>query len=398
MEENLFRDLTVLSLEQATVVPYLTYRLVQDGMEVIRLESPDKGDPNRHIGEKFLEEQGMNTYFLPINAGKKAITLNLAEPRGQELFVEMIVKLKVDIFITNQLPKNYKKLGIDYETLSAVKSDIIWLGITGFGPQADEVAYDPVLQARGGLMELTGERNGSPVVTGIPLADMGTSEHGYGLLIKALYKRLKTGAGSEINLSMFESTVSWLTVPISLTESFNKHITRRGNTHEFFAPVSVYPTSDGFVYIAVGNDRQWESVTSIPRFSSLAREEYRLNAGRIADVDNLNQAMEQVTRTFTTDQLITTFNEARVAISKVKSIQEVLQEPLVQQKLLSARDEQSGLKLTMAPPPYLTPYLESVAKELRFPPRMGEDNDEIYGQELALSPEELALLRERKII
>jgi formyl-CoA transferase len=398
MEENLFRDLTVLSVEQATVVPYLTYRLVQDGMEVIRLESPDKGDPNRYIGEKFLDEQGMNTYFLPINAGKKAITLNLAEPRGQELLKELIVKLEVDIFITNQLPKNYQKLGIDYESLSAVKSDLIWLGITGFGPQADEVAYDPVLQARGGLMELTGERNGSPVVTGIPLADMGTSEHGYGLLIKALYKRLKTGAGSEINLSMFESTVSWLTVPISLTDTFNKQITRRGNTHEFFAPVSVYPTSDGYVYIAVGNDRQWESVTGIPAFSTLAREEYRLNAGRIADVDNLNQAIARITRTFTADQLIAVCNEARVAISKVKSIEEVLKEPLVQQKLLSARDKQSGLKLTLAPPPCLTAYLQSVSRELSFPPRMGEDNREIYGEKLGLTPEELNLLQKRKII
>ena len=128
-----FKDLTVLSLEQATVLPYLTYRLAHDGMNVIRLEHPVYGDPNRFIGENVLNEERMNAYFLCINAGKKALTLNLAEEQGQEIFRALIKKLDVDIFATNQLPKNYPKLGIDYNSLKALKPDIIWLGVTGFG-------------------------------------------------------------------------------------------------------------------------------------------------------------------------------------------------------------------------------------------------------------------------
>ena len=183
------RNLKVLSLEQATVVPYLTYRLAMDGMEVIRLEHPVYGDPNRMIGDNVLNEERMNAYFLCINAGKKALTLNLAEPKGQELLQTLIKQLDVDIFVTNQLPRNYQKLGIDYETLKAAKEDIIWMGVTGFGPDSDEGAYDPILQARSGLMELTGEPDGDPQVLGIPLPDMGTSEHAYGLLMKALFNR-----------------------------------------------------------------------------------------------------------------------------------------------------------------------------------------------------------------
>ncbi|UCH20322.1 MAG: CoA transferase, partial [Deltaproteobacteria bacterium] len=109
-----FKNLFVLSLEQATVVPYLTFRLAQDGMNVIRLEHPIYGDPNRLVGENVLGEERMNAYFLCINAGKKALTLNLADPDGQEIFKSVIETLKIDIFITNQLPKNYQKLGIDY--------------------------------------------------------------------------------------------------------------------------------------------------------------------------------------------------------------------------------------------------------------------------------------------
>ena len=152
-----FKHLTVLSLEQATVVPYLTFRLAQDGMKVIRLEHPVYGDPNRFIGENVLGEERMNAYYLCINAGKQGLTLNLADPDGQDIFRSLIQKLNVDIFITNQLPKNYKKLGIAFETLKSIKPDIIWLGVTGFGPDSNEAAYDPILQARSGLMDLTGE-------------------------------------------------------------------------------------------------------------------------------------------------------------------------------------------------------------------------------------------------
>ena len=233
---DLFSDLTVLSLEQATVLPYLTYRLAHDGMNVIRLEHPVYGDPNRLIGANVLKEERMNAYYLCINAGKKALTLNLAEEEGQSIFRSLIQNLNVDIFATNQLPRNYRKLGIDYESLKALKSDIIWLGVTGFGPDSNEAAYDPILQARSGLMELTGEPESDPQVIGIPLPDMGTSEHAYGLLMKALYKRQTIGEGSCINLSMFESSVSWLTVPITFTASFDQMITRRGNTMNFSPP------------------------------------------------------------------------------------------------------------------------------------------------------------------
>jgi len=182
--------------------------------------------------------------------------------------------------------------------MKEIKPDIIWLGLTGFGPDSNEGAYDPILQARSGLMELTGEADGEPQVTGIPLPDMGTSEHGYGLLMKALFKRAVTGEGTRIDLSMFESTVSWLTVPIALSKSFGATISRRGNTHEFFSPVSVYKTSNGFVYLAVGNDRQWESVVSQDMFKSLAKEEYKKNKGRITDVVNLNKAINAITEMY----------------------------------------------------------------------------------------------------
>jgi formyl-CoA transferase len=393
-----FNDLTVLSLEQATVLPYLTYRLAHDGMNVIRLEHPVYGDPNRFIGDNVLNEERMNSYFLCINAGKKALTLNLAEDEGQKLFRSLIKELDVDIFATNQLPKNYQKLGIDYESIKSVKPDIIWLGVTGFGPDSNEAAYDPILQARSGLMELTGEAEGDPQVVGIPLPDMGTSEHAYGLLMKALYQRQVSGEGSCINMAMFESSVSWLTVPITLAGSFGKNISRRGNTHEFFAPVSVYQTQNGFVYLAVGNDRQWKTIVAQDMFKALDKPVYEKNAGRIKDVKQLNQAINEITRNHTTEELIDLFTTLTVPISKINTVDEVIQDPLVQRRLLKAEDPVTGRRITLAPPPNMTSFLEQSDRRLSFPPRFGEQNNEIYSQKLGYSDADLARLKEKGII
>ena len=395
---DFLKNITVLSLEQATVVPYLTYRLAQDGMDVIRLEHPVYGDPNRMIGENVLGEKRMNAYYLCINAGKKALTLNLADPDGQHIFDRLIQEMDVDIFITNQLPKNYQKLGVDFERLKEIKKDIIWLGVTGFGPHSNEGAYDPILQARSGLMDLTGQPDGDPQVLGVPLPDMGTSEHAYGLIMKALLKRQYTGEGSRIDLSMFESSVSWLTVPITLTASFGKKITRRGNTNEFFCPVSVYQTRNGFIYLAVGNDRQWKALVSQAAFKKLDKPEYEKNAGRIEDVDNLNNAMNAITNQMQSEDLMDLLHSITVPVSKIKSLEDVIQDPLVSQKLLSAKDPITSQRITLAPPPIVTSHLENSDGELSFPPRFGQHNKEIYTQDLGYGDKEIEGFKNRGVI
>jgi crotonobetainyl-CoA:carnitine CoA-transferase CaiB-like acyl-CoA transferase len=395
---EIFKGLTVLSLEQATVLPYLTFRLAQDGMRVIRLEHPVMCDPNRMIGDPFREgEKRMCSYFFAFNSGKEALTLNLKDPRAQELLRRLVVELDVDIFATNQLPKNYGPLGIDYDTLKAAKPDLIWLGITGFGPDSNEAAYDPVLQARGGLMDLTGETGGEPQVTGIPLPDMGTSEHGYGLIMKALFKRAMTGEGSRIDLAMIDSTASWLTQPVTMHTTFGRTMTRRGNTHEFFGPVSVFPTADGYVYIALGNDVQWERLLAVPGFEALDDKSYKTNSGRIADMDNLNQKLAEVTRTFATEDLLETFRAATIPIAKVQGIAEVVADPAIAPKLVRSKDPETGFEVTMAPPPYMTDFLKESKQVMTFPPRHGEQNKTIYGA-LGIAADELEALQADGVI
>jgi crotonobetainyl-CoA:carnitine CoA-transferase CaiB-like acyl-CoA transferase len=336
----------------------------------------------------------MNVYLLPNNCGKQAITLNLAQERGRALLRELVARLPVDIFATNNRPGSYAKLGIAYPSLQEIRPDLIWLGITGFGPQSDQGAYDPVIQARAGWMELTGEPDGAPQVFGLPMVDLGAAEHGYGAVMKALYKRAATGEGSRIDISMFHSAVAWMVNPLMLTD-LGEHISRRGNTHQYFGPVAVFPTRDGFLYVAMGNDRQWAAFSQLPAFQSLALPEYERNAGRMADLTRLHRRIAEITKTLATADLMLTLDEIGVPAARVNSLEQVLAEPALQASFTNARDAKMGLELRLPPTPDVN---DPGPSEISFPPRLGEHNTLIYGETLGYTHQQIAQLQGEGII
>ena len=190
---------------------------------------------------------------------------------------------------------------------------------------------------------------------------------------------------------MFQSAVSWAISPAMLANSFNVEIERRGNTHRFFAPVSVYPTINGEVYLAVGNDQQWEAITKAKGFESLGEEQYIHNEGRILDVNNLNQKIAKITSAHATKELVKQFQSIGVPISPVNSLQAVCQDPLISDKLIHSFDPVSGKEITIPPPPVISEYLNNKNMRLDFPPRLGEDNHEVYGS-LGINIDELKTL------
>ena len=391
MSAGLLSGVTVLSLEQATTLPFLTYRLACDGARVIRVENAERPDPNRFVGREVLPEPGMRSYFLPNNCGKEAITLNLGHSEGRAILKELIAKLRVDVFACNQRPRSYARLGIEPATLTAVKRDLIWLGITGFGPEHDEAAYDPVLQARSGFMELTGEPDGTPLVFGLPMVDLGAAEHGYGEVMKALYRRATTREGTRIDISMLRSAVSWMVAPVALS-SLGERVTRKGNRHQFFAPVAVHRTRDSHVYLAVGNDQQWAALTALPGFGRLARPEYAANAGRIDDVERLDRELAACFASLTSDEALDSLRRAGVPVSRVSTLADVMVDRFVAGTLVEVTDLRSGLRIALPAPPAGGP------PALSFPPRLGEHNEKIYREALGLGPRQLAELQQRQIV
>ena len=281
------RRYTVLSMEQALSLPSATLRFAQLGWRVIRIEATPSGeglpgDPNRYIGARVVDDD-RRSYFVAPNVGKEAIALNLKDPRGHEVLRRLLTALNVDVFCCNTVPSRYKALGIDYEILSAAKPDLIWAGISAMGPEHPEVpGYDPVIQAMCGYMELTGDPNGPPMLTGVPVIDLKAGDEVYANVMLALLERAETGRGRRIDVSMLQAAASWLitTLPLVDFDCQPNEITRAGNEHRKFIPTNVYPASDGFVYMAIGSDVQWRRLTEIPKFAPIANEVRKTNEGR----------------------------------------------------------------------------------------------------------------------
>src|ERR1039458_5443986 len=174
----------ILSLEQALALPYSTQRFAQLGWRVIRIESPaeggeNAGDPNRYIGAD-LGYHDLHSYYIAPNIGKEAMSINLRKKEWQELLLKIIKELEVDVFLCTTLPKRYKQLGIDFETLRKANPKIIWCGISAMGPEyPDRAGYDPALQALMGYTYMTGETNGKPVPCGIPILDLKAGDEAF---------------------------------------------------------------------------------------------------------------------------------------------------------------------------------------------------------------------------
>jgi crotonobetainyl-CoA:carnitine CoA-transferase CaiB-like acyl-CoA transferase len=308
-----FRKLKVLSVEQALSLPYLTYRLALEGMEVLKLENPPEGDPNRSAGPQVMEEEKMNAYFLPSNCGKRAVTLNLSKPEGRRILWDLIKEWKVDIFTCNQLPNKYKELGIDYETLRSFGRISFGLASQGMGLIFQKpMIYHPI---EGRDPRSDWERKDS-FICGVSLADISGSENGYGQVMKALYKREATGEGSRIDISLFSATLTYQIINITLNKSFGTPIYRTGNNQRFFAPASVYRTSDGFIYVGVGSDSQFRIFSQISGFESLQQPEFKTIRLRVENMVKLDQEINRITSKMTSQQVIELFRPYKIPIAR----------------------------------------------------------------------------------
>jgi len=248
-----------------------------------------------------------------------------------------------------------------------------------------------MIQAQTGVMDVTGEPDRDPMMLGIPIADLMASYAAYTGIMEALYKLEKLGKGSRIDISMTRATLAMLAVKLPLA-AVGLNMKRNGNTHKVFAPVSTFRTVDGFIMIAVGNDRQWAELVKFPGFESLDRPEYRQNVGRITNVRVLNDEIREITKTRETDELIDLFRSVNIPISKVNSLDDVLADPYLESMTLRSKDPVTGVELKLTPPPDEIPYLD---RDQRFPPRLGEHNEEILGKFLGY---DLGKLRSQEII
>jgi phenylsuccinyl-CoA transferase len=373
---------TVLSLEQALSLPYATLRFAQLGWRVIRIEAAGgeglRGDPNRYIGARVADED-RRSYFIAPNVGKEAIALNLKDQRGRELLPRLIRELEVDVFCCNTVPSRYGSLGIAPETLRAARPDLIWAGISAMGPAYPEApGYDPVIQAMAGYMEVTGERDGPPMLTGIPVIDLKAGDELYANVMLALLERHETGTGKDIHVSMLQAAASWLITVLPLIDFDCKpdEITRAGNEHRKFIPTNVYPTRDGFVYLAIGSDVQWRRLTAIPKFAVVANEVRKTNEGRHAERAAIHRDMGAVTVQHTADEILADLRGATIPATRIHDIRQTRELPALREKLTRTRMP-DGRTLHMPP---MAVDLPGATGSLDFAPKYGQHTASVLAE------------------
>jgi len=397
---------TVLSVEQALSMPYATQRMVQLGWRVIRVEPTpqpgraSKGDPNRTIGRE-LPGAGADrcSYFVGPNVGKEAMVIDLKSAAGRDLLARLVETLGVDVFCTNTMPANQKRLGIDPESLCARRPALIWCGISAMGLAHPEVpGYDPMIQALCGYMDLTGDPEGPPMQCGPPLIDLKAGDEAFTQVLLALMERAQTGRGAVIDVSMANVALSWLQTFLPMLDmgSPPDELRRAGNEHRQFIPVNAYPTRDGFIYVAIGSDAQWQRVCREPLFAALDRPARASNEGRRADRKQLHADIARITSAHTAAEVAAVLARAEIPHAPITPIERVMDLPFAAGTFLRTRAP-GGQIVRLPPPAAPTPFLAAAHGELPFAPSYGQHTDRVLG-EVGLGPREIESLHQQGVV
>ncbi len=394
----------VLSVEQALSMSYATLRFVHLGWRVIRLEPTpvpgrkSRGDPNRYIGREMAGKD-LHSYFVAPNAGKEAIAVDLKHPEGQKLLRDLVRELPVDVFCTNTLPRRHTALGMDYDTLRRERGALIWCSISAMGLQQPGIpGYDPMIQALCGYMDITGHPDGPPLQCGPPIVDLKAGDEAFAQVLLAMLERERTGEGKQIDISMARAAVSWLHtfLPMLDMDSPPSELRRAGNQHRQFIPVNAYPSADGYIYVAIGSDAQWERFVAQPMFSSLALARYSSNEGRRAHSGELHEAIAAITSVHSAQEIFRVLESALVPHSPITPIERVAHLPFVRSSAL-ATTAPDGRRIRLPPAAVDTPHLDATGGQLPFAPAYGQHTVAVL-REMGMEESLVSQLLERRII
>lgn len=386
----------VVDLGRFIAGPYCTMKLGDMGAEVIKVETPGRGDDSRALGPPFLE--GEAAYYLSFNRNKKSITLNLREEKGKEILRRLISE--ADVLVENFRIGVTEQMGLSYKDVKKIKEDIIYCSITGYGhnsPYREKPSFDVMIQGEAGLMSVTGFPDGPPQRVGVAIADILGGFHAVEGILLALLVRHKTGHGQFVDVSLMDSIIAILTYQAGNFLATGDVPQRVGNRHPMITPYESFETSDGYVIFAVGNQRLWENFIKV-----LGREDLN-DDSRFADMKARNQhpaelkeILEGITRGKKTDEWVKIMEDAGVSCGRIRTIDQVLSDPHVdaREMVLEIEHPKAGMiKLTGVPVKLsLTPGEVTAA-----PPTLGQHTDQIL-EEIGYSNLDIANFREKGII
>jgi len=318
----------VLDLSRVLAGPYATMMLADLGADVLKIEHPERGDDTRHWGPPFAE--GESAYFLSVNRNKRSASVNLKDPEGLEKVKKLATN--ADVVIENMRRGALEKLGLGYEALKELNPGIVYCSITGFGPGPDEdrPGYDFLIQARGGIMGITGFPDGEPTKVGVAIADMVCGLQAAMAVLAALHRRSATGEGARIEVPLFESQLSWLANRAQEYLVSGEDVGRLGNAHPSIVPYQTFDASDKKLALAVGNDAQFKNLCQAVGRPELAENErFAENPDRVANREELVTILEEEFRKKTADEWVEEIREAGVPCGPVNPLADVFSDDQV---------------------------------------------------------------------
>lgn len=320
--------LKVIELARILAGPWAGQILADLGADVVKVEKPGTGDDTRHWGPPFVTyEDGSRdaAYFHACNRGKKSITVDLENAQGRAVIRKLAAG--ADVLIENFKVGGLKRYGLDYQSLQSLNPRLIYCSITGFGqdgPYASRPGYDFMIQGMGGIMDLTGEPDGSPMKVGVAYADLFTGLYAVVAIQSALIRRSITGEGACIDMALLDTQVGVLANQAMNYLVSGEAPKRLGNQHPNIAPYRVCPVRDGFIILACGNDRQWQSTCAVLNAPGLAADaRFAMNAGRVEHRAALNVLLDGLTSKRTRADLLASLEAAGVPAGPINSVADV---------------------------------------------------------------------------
>jgi formyl-CoA transferase len=404
----------VLDLSRVLAGPWCTQMLADLGADVVKVERPGAGDDTRHWGPPFLQDaQGQDTsqatYFTACNRNKRSVAIDMAQPEGQALIRQMA--LQSDVLVENFKVGGLAQYGLDYASLKALNPRLIYCSVTGFGqdgPYAPRAGYDLMIQAMSGMMSITGRADdqpgGGPLRVGVALTDLFTGVYACSAILAAIEVRHRTGEGQHIDMALLDVGMAILANQAAGFLNTGAVPGRMGNSHPSLAPYQDFPTADGAMLLAIGNDGQFArfcQAAGHPEWATDAR--YASNTLRVQHRGALISAMVAVTRTRSTADWIALLEDKAVPCGAINDIGQAFADAQVQAR---------GLKLNqpLAPATIDTTAIESIASVAsplrlsatppvlhRAPPMLGEHTDEVLAG-LGLAADVVAGLRAQGVV
>ena len=396
-------DIRVLDLSRILAGPWASQCLADFGATIWKVEKPGAGDDTRHWGPPWLKDSagrdtGEAAYYLAANRGKRSLAIDFAKPAGQKLIRALAER--ADVLIENFKVGTLARYGLAYDDLKALNPRLIYCSISAFGqdgPDAGGAGYDAMIQGMSGLMSVTGVPDGEPgagpIKVGVAVSDLISGMYALSAILGALYERQQSGKGQAIDLALLDTQVAALA-----NQGLNFLISgvppgRRGTAHPNIVPYQAFATADGYLMLAVGNDRQFEGFGGVAGRPELGKDDrFRTNAGRVANRALLIPEIDRICRRKTTRQWLAALATVGVPCGPINNLAEVFDEPQVKHRKMrfDLPHPQGG-----SVPQLRNPILYSRTNlEYRDPaPLLGQHTTEVLAEVLGLGPEELEALR-----